>query len=520
MLKQARETQLSAERDPLDVMLDSTDQRYVLQVKDLSKSFPGVKALDGVRLEVERGTVHALMGENGAGKSTLMRILIGLQPPDAGEIWIKGRRVALRSPHEALQHGIAMIHQELLPFPDLTVAENLFMGHEPVSGPLGWIDRKTLHREATRLLERLGLPVATTRRMKELSVAEMQTVEIAKALAHRAEVIIMDEPTSAISNREVEALFRVIRDLKQQGVAVIYISHKMEEVFQIADTVTVLRDGCHVATSPLGALTQPELIRLMVGRELGTGFTRTPHPPGEEALAVRGLTQPGQFRDITFAVRRGEILGFAGLMGAGRTEVMRALYGLAPAESGEILVDGRPVRIGSPAEAMAHGIAWVSEDRKREGLVLNLPVDQNLTLSSLARFCRGGFIHGAAARAVADEQIRAYSIKTPDRRQPVLHLSGGNQQKVVLAKALLCHPTVLILDEPTRGIDVGAKREIYALMARLAREGLAILMVSSELPEILSLSDRILVMRQGALTAELDSHQTSPEMILKYAMPA
>jgi len=500
-------------------MLNSIDPRFVLQVKNLSKSFPGVKALDGVRLEVEPGTVHALMGENGAGKSTLMRILIGLQAPDEGEIWFKGRRVTLRSPHDALQQGIAMIHQELLPFPDLTVAENIFVGQEPVSGPLGWLDQRALHREAARLLERLGLCVATTRKMRELSVAEMQTVEIAKALAHRAEVIIMDEPTSAISDREVEALFRVIRELKQRGVAVIYISHKMDEIFQIADTVTVLRDGRHVATAPLRALTQPELIRWMVGRELGAEFTRTPNPPGEVALVVRGLTRPEQFRDITFAVRRGEILGFAGLMGAGRTEVMRALYGLAPAPSGEIRVAGQPVRIASPAQAMGHGIAWVSEDRKREGLVLGMPVDQNLTLSSLERYCRGGFIQGATERAIAKEQIEAFAIKTSDSRQPVLHLSGGNQQKVVIAKALLCRPAVLILDEPTRGIDVGAKREVYALISQLARQGLAILMVSSELPEILSLSDRILVMRQGALSAELDPRQTSAEEILRWAMP-
>ena len=496
-----------------------TDQPYLLQVKDLSKSFPGVQALAGVRLELAAGTVHALMGENGAGKTTLMRILAGLCPPDAGEIRFKGRAIELRSPHDALRMGIAMIHQELLPFPDLAVAENIFMGQEPASRFLGWIDQAALQREATRLLEQLGVSLPPTRKMKHLSVAEMQAVEIAKALAHRAEVLIMDEPTSALSDREAGALFRVIGDLKRRGVAIIYISHKLDEVFRLADTVTVLRDGRHVATHPMGELDETQLIRLMVGRELIPAGARPSRPAGEVVLEVRGLTKAGQFREVHFELRRGEILGLAGLMGAGRTELARALFGLAPADRGEVWLHGRKRRFTSPAQAIARGLAMVTEDRKQEGLVLPMSVQHNLTLSSLGRYCRGGFISRRRENQTAEEQIRSFSIKTPHRQQTVRLLSGGNQQKVVLAKALLTKPEVLILDEPTRGIDLGAKAEIYALIPELARQGLAILMISSELPEILRLSDRILVMRAGTLTAELDPRDTCQEEILRYAMP-
>ncbi len=491
----------------------------MLQVKSLSKSFPGVKALDQVSLDVARGQVHAVTGENGAGKSTLMRILIGLDAPDAGEILFKGRPVQLKNPHEALRLGISMIHQELLPFPDLTVAENICMGREPVRWFPGWLDKPAMHREAQRLLERLGVRLPPARKMRELSVAEMQTVEIAKALAYQADVIIMDEPSSAISEREVEALFEVIRDLKRRGVAVIYISHKMEEIFRIADVVTVLRDGRHVATRDIGELDENRLIALMVGRELNAAPPQSAAEQGEAALEVRGLSKPGVFSQVSFTVRRGEILGIAGLMGAGRTDVVSAISGLAPAETGEIRVDGRSVRIRGPRDAIANGIAMVSEDRKEYGLVPSMSVKHNVTLASLDRYCRGGFIDRRAENQAADQQIQRFSIKTPDRNRKVKHLSGGNQQKVVIAKALLTDPAILILDEPTRGIDIGAKAEIYAIMRRLAREGKAIIMVSSEMAEILSLSDRILVMREGEITAELRPLDTTQEEVMKYAMP-
>jgi inositol transport system ATP-binding protein len=501
------------------MLAESTGNDTLLQVRNLSKSFPGVNALQDVRLEVRRGQVHALMGENGAGKSTLMRILIGLHSADAGDVFFKGRRVQIRSPHAARQLGIAMIHQELLPFPELTVAENLCMGQEPTRWLPGWLDKPALQREATRLLERLGVALSPATRMKQLSVAQMQTVEIAKALAHQAELIIMDEPTSAISAREVEALFGLIRDLQRRGVAVIYISHKMDEIFRIADAVTVLRDGRYVATHDIGEVDENRLIALMVGRQLPAVFPKSSAEPRDVALEVRGLTRPGEFRNVTFQVRRGEIVGIAGLMGAGRTELVNALFGLAPARGGEIRVHGRTVRIASPRDALAQGIALVSEDRQRLGLVPDLSVKQNITLASLTRCCRLGWIDRRRENLVAEERIREFAIKTPDRNQKVKYLSGGNQQKVVIAKALLTEPSILILDEPTRGIDIGAKAEIYGIMTRLAREGQAILMVSSELPEILALSHRILVMREGTITAELDPQHTSQEEILKYAIP-
>lgn len=487
----------------------------ILQIRNISKSYPGVQALRDVCMDVAAGTVHAVMGENGAGKSTLMHILIGLLAADAGEIRFKGHPIRIKNPHDALRHGIAMIHQELLPFRNLSVAENIGMGREPTRWFPGWIDRAALARDATRMLARLGCPLAPNRKMIHLSVAEMQTVEIAKALAYDAALIIMDEPTSAISEREVEALFAVIRDLKQRGVTIIYISHKMEEVFRIADTITVLRDGQHIATHPTSALDARTLISLMVGRDLKPASTARASS-GQTALEIHRLTKPGRFRDISFTLRRGEILGLAGLMGAGRTDLVNAIYGLAPATSGEIRVHGRSVRISSPAAAITAGIGFVSEDRKGFGLVPRMSVQHNLTLSSL----RARWIDQCAECAVADEQIRAFAIKVSGRRQAVMNLSGGNQQKVVLAKALLTEPDILILDEPTRGIDIGAKTEIYALIHRLAGAGKAVLLVSSELPELLLLSDRLLVMREGVLTAEFVTRQTTQEEILKFAMPA
>ncbi|HYW46735.1 MAG TPA: sugar ABC transporter ATP-binding protein [Bryobacteraceae bacterium] len=478
----------------------------VLEVADVSKSFWGIKALDRVRLSVQRGEVHAVTGENGAGKSTLMKIIAGLIPPDEGEVHFHGR-------------GIAMIHQELLTFPDLTVAENVCMGQEPSRWLAGWLDKPAMRRQARELLARLGVAVDPSSRMGDLSIAEQQSVEIAKALAREADLIIMDEPTSALSDHEAELLFRIIGDLKQRGVTILYITHRMQEIFRLADAITVLRDGCHVATEAAGQMDEKRLIALMVGRALDTSVAKAPSRAGDVILEVRGLTRPGRFRDVSFVLRRGEILGLAGLMGAGRTDVAAAIYGLAPAASGTILVDGRAVRINSPADALSHGIAMVTEDRKQYGLVPEMSLKENVTLSSLARYGYGPFIRRRAEEAAADEQIRGFAVRTSGRDQPVKNLSGGNQQKVVIARALLADPRILILDEPTRGIDVGAKNEIYQLIARLAREGKAILLVSSEMNEILSLSDRVLVMRQGAAVAEVSPGESTPEEILAYAMP-
>ncbi len=477
----------------------------VLEVEGVAKSFWGIQALDGARLTVRKGEVHAVTGENGAGKSTLMKIIAGDERADAGEVRFHGR-------------GIAMIHQELLPFPDLTVAENICMGREPVRWLPGWLDKPAMNREARELMGRLGVPVDPARRMRELTFAEQQSVEIAKALGRHADLIIMDEPTSALSARESERLFDLMLDLKRRGVSIIYISHRLQEVFRLADTVTVMRDGRHVATRPAAGLDENQLIAMMVGRSLDA-LAADPAEAGEVILEVRGLTREGRFRDVSFELRRGEILGMAGLVGAGRTDVASAIFGLAPATGGEILIRSRPARIGSPADALALGIAMVTEDRKEFGFVPDLSIQENVTLSSLRRYCWGPMLRPGAEAAAADEQIRRFSVRASGRNQPVKNLSGGNQQKVVLARALLTDPEVLILDEPTRGIDVGAKAEIYSLITRLAREGKAILLVSSEMNEILSLSSRILVMREGTVAAEVRPQNVTPEEILRYAMP-
>ncbi len=503
---------IQAKSDTLDNFEVAMDA--LLQVEDVSKSFFGIQVLDRVRFAVQPGEVHAVTGENGAGKSTLMKIIAGLDQPDAGEVRFRGR-------------GISMIHQELLPFPDLTVAENIWMGHEPCGWLPGWLDHTAMNSRAKELLARLGVFVAPTRHMGSLTVAEQQSVEIAQALARRADLIIMDEPTSALSARESESLFRVILDLKERGVAIIYITHRMQEIFQLADTITVLRDGQHIASRPAAELNENELIALMVGRAVSAKATRAATKaatePGDVGLEVRSLGRAGVFREVSFAIRRGEILGLAGLMGAGRTDVAAAIFGLAPATAGAIFVHsrvhGQQVRIKSPADALSCRMAMVTEDRKKYGFVPNMSVKENVTLSSLERYGWGPFISRSKEEAVAKEQIRQFHVRTRGCDQPVKHLSGGNQQKVALARALLTDPEVLILDEPTRGIDIGAKAEIYSLIAGLARQGKAILLVSSEMNEILALSDRILVMREGAVVVELLPGETTPEEILRQAMP-
>lgn len=486
----------------------------LLAIRNLTKAFAGVKAFDDVGFDVHAGSVHALMGENGAGKSTLLKILGGLQSPDAGEIRMIGTSVRFRSPHEALKHGVSMIHQELMPFRNLSVAANIAMGREMTRGFPGWLDHAAMHREAESLLGRLGLSIDPRRRMGDLSVAEMQSVEIVKALARKASVILMDEPTTALSEREVGALFEAIDGLKREGKAIIYISHKMDEIFRIADTITVMRDGRHVGTRAAAEMDEAELIRLMVGRDPAPRAVRRGNP-GEPVLEVRNLGNPGRFEAIDFTLRRGEILGIGGLMGAGRTELAEAIYGINPARSGEIRVAGKPLRIRSPKDALKAGIALVTEDRKRHGFIPSMAVGPNLTLSSL----RSPWIDFRREAEIAVSQIDRFSIKVADPGQPVVSLSGGNQQKVVIAKALLTQPEILILDEPTRGIDVGAKAEIHALIAGLAADGKAILVISSELPELMALSDRVLIMREGRVVAEVDPSGTTPEAFMRHAMP-
>ncbi len=471
----------------------------MIQAKDISKSFAGVPALAGVSLEIRAGEVHALMGENGAGKSTFMKIVAGQLAADSGTVDSSGGRVA-------------MIHQELMPFLDLTVAENITMGREPAGRFPGTVDRGAMRREARELLARLGSAIDPDRKMRGLSVAAMQMVEIAKALGWRADAILMDEPTSALAGQEADLLFEVIRDLRRRGVAVVYTSHKMDEIFRIADRVTVLRDGRSVATHAASELDERRLIALMVGRELTSqrpagGAART-----ETALSVKG------FGGAEFEVRKGEIVGMIGLMGAGRTELASAIYGLAPGQ-GEVRVNGRVATIGSPADAIRHGIAMVTEDRKGSGIVPRMSVRENLTLASLGAVSRGPWVSRAAEAEAARGQMSGLAIKARGPKQEIATLSGGNQQKVMLGRALLARPEVLILDEPTRGIDVGAKTEVHELIRRLAREGKAILMISSEMPEILAVSDRILVVREGRVTAELDPRTATQEQILAHAMP-
>jgi ABC-type sugar transport system ATPase subunit len=484
-------------------------------VRRVSKSFPGVHALVDVDLDVVAGEVHAIVGENGAGKSTLMNILAGIYQPDAGSIALEGQPVHVDGPRRAMALGIAMIHQELNLAPNLSVAENIFLGRAPNRG--GLIDWRRLDFEARALLERLGIDLDVRETVENLSVARQQMVEIAKALSLDARAIIMDEPTSALTERETTALFGIIGRLKAEGVAVVYISHRLDEIFRIADRVTVLRDGRLVGSALIADITPSQVIGMMVGRELTALFPKAEVEAGPAVLEVRHVSRAGVLHDISFSVRRGEILGLAGLVGAGRTELARAIFGADRIDDGEILLDGRPVRIVAPHDAIRHGMGFVTEDRKLHGLVLGMSVRENATLAILRELTHFGLVSFALERQLAGEYVRQLDIRTPSIDQEVLNLSGGNQQKVVLAKWLATRPRVLILDEPTRGIDVGAKAEVHALMSRLATAGVAILMISSELPEILGMSDRILVIRQGQVSAEFSRAEATQEKILASA---
>lgn len=493
------------------------NQSWLLKAENISKSFPGVKALDKVTLTIEGGKVHTIIGENGAGKSTLMKILMGMLSPDEGEILFKGVKVKFVSVQEAIKTGISMIHQELLPFPELSIAENIFMGNEPTSKIPGWINTREMNKNAALLMNKLGAKVEVTRAMKELSIAEMQMVEIAKAISNQSEIIIMDEPTSALANREIDILFSIIKELKQQGIAIIYISHKMDEIFKISDTITVMRDGKHITTCKITAIDQKKLISLIVGREINSIFDKKETTAGEVILSVTELTGK-KFKNINFNLRRGEILGVAGLMGSGRTEIVNSIYGLEKIVKGDIFINGKKVKIRSPQDAIKNSIGLVSEDRKKFGLVLGSSVKHNISLSSLEKCKNGLFLNLQKENEIANTQINKLNIKTTSSDQLANYLSGGNQQKIVIAKVLLNDADIIIFDEPTRGIDIGAKSEIYKLMTQLANEGKAIILISSELPEILGLSDRILVIREGEIKAELSQAEATQELIMKHAM--
>lgn len=488
----------------------------ILQMRGIVKAFPGVQALAGVHFDVLPGEVHALIGENGAGKSTLIRILGGVDQPDGGEIILRGQPVSIPTPRRARELGIAIIHQELNQVGPLSVAENLFMGDEPRRGRW-FVDWGAMRARAGALLADLGVRVDPRVRVDLLSIAERQTVEIARALSLKADLLVMDEPTAALTLEEVERLFTIIGDLRARGVSVIYISHRLEEIFRIADRVTVLRDGHYVGTYPVGAIDADRLIQLMVGRTLTEKFPKEPVAPGPPLLEVRGLSVQGLFRDVSFAVRAGEILGIAGLVGSGKIEVAHAVFGMLPLDGGEVRVEGHRVAIRSPADAIALGIGLVPEDRKTLGLVLGMSIRDNVTLPSIERLSAAGLVRKDEERALVDGAMRRLDIRARGRDQIVRSLSGGNQQKVVVAKWLQAGAKVLLLCEPTRGIDVGAKVEMYRLMVELAHAGVAVVMISSELPEVLGMSDRILVMHEGRVTAEFAHDEATQEKVMASA---
>jgi ABC-type sugar transport system ATPase subunit len=504
----------------------SADADVILEARGIVKTFPGVRALDGVSLRVRRGRLLALLGENGAGKSTLMNILAGVFPPDTGSMWLLGREVRFPNPLAALEAGIGIVFQELNLIPYLSVAENMFLGREPRTRA-GLIDYPRLHADAAAILRRLDLHVSPEMTVAELRLGQQQLVEIGRAVSLDVKVLILDEPTSSLSAHEVEVLFGVIADFKRRGVAIIYITHKFEELGRVGDDVTVMRDGRVVGEAPLSELTRDEIVRLMAGREQGAAFQKHARQAGEEVLRVDSLSLAGAdtgrrmlVDGVSFRVRRGEVVGLFGLVGAGRTELLEAIYGLHPLRTtGAVAVDGAPVAILSPSDAIAAGFALAPEDRKREGLFLDMSVLENASLASLDAAVIGGLIRPEREAAHVNPFIERFRVKTPSLAQKIRHLSGGNQQKVILAKWLAARPKVLLLDEPTRGIDVNAKREIYAFIDELARAGIGVLVVSSELLEVLAIADTILVMCEGRKTAELTRDEATAEKILTAALP-
>lgn len=487
----------------------------VLKVKGITKHFPGVTALNKVSFDLVRGEVHALVGENGAGKSTLIKILAGLYPPDEGEMWLNGKRFAPQTPKDSQEMGISVIHQELHLVPGLDAVENIFMGRQPLKNRLGFVNWKEMRQKTQALVNQLGIELRLDVPVGRLSVAHQQMVEIAKALSYEAQIIIMDEPTSTLTNEEIDGLFSIIGTLKNNGVSIIYISHRLNEIKEITDRVTVLRDGQYIGTKRVVDTTIDEVIHMMVGRNIQDKFPRIRGGRGHERLRVEHLSRGDQLQDISFSVYEGEVLGIAGLVGAGRTETVRAIVGADTKDQGNIYLDGERIQIGSPVDAVGHGIGLIPEDRKSHGLILDMSVRGNITLPILSSFCHKlGFVDASRESEIVTSLVGTLDIRTPSIERLVKNLSGGNQQKVVLARWFAKQCDVLIFDEPTRGIDVGAKIEIYNLINELTQQGKAIIMISSEMPEILGMSDRIIVMHDGRIIGELDTKQTSQEEIM------
>lgn len=494
-------------------------EEYILEIKGVSKFFPGVKALSDIHMKVRKGAVHALMGENGAGKSTLIKLLNGLYQPDAGEIWFNGEKVHIANAAKAKSLGIATIHQETNPVLDMRVCDNIFLGREPRTA-LGFVDDRKMIEQTKELFENLGVTsIKPTSIMRELSVSKIQMVEIAKAVSQDAQLILMDEPTSAITEQEVALLFKIVETLKSKGITIIYISHKVDEIYTICEDVTVLRDGKFIGSDSLQNVDRDKLFKWMVNRELGNYYYHEERTFQEEALRVEGITgENNEFRDISFSVRKGEILGIYGLMGAGRTEIAETIFGYRKKVAGKIFVDGKEVKINNVRDAIKNGIAMATEDRKKLGLFLIMSIKDNISISSLNGLCNKlNLVHRKQEQEETVTIGKSMNVKTPSYDQLAMNLSGGNQQKVVLCKWLMTKPKILILDEPTRGIDVGAKAEIYKIMNDLASQGVAIIMISSEMPEILGVADRIVVLREGDLSGEVNSAEATQEQLIRFA---
>lgn len=499
------------------------ESEILLDMKGIIKSFPGTIALNDVQFQVRRGEIHALMGENGAGKSTLMKIVAGLLKPDSGEIWFDGKNVNFANPAEAINAGVSMIHQELNPVLHMTIAENIFLHREPTKIHKLLIDRTEMNAKADNILKKYGLNLNPRTKMINLTIAQMQMIEIIKALTFNARLVIMDEPTSSLDSDETENLFRTIAELKDKGISIVYISHRMEEIARICDRVTVFRDGRYIGTRDIEQIDRNILIKMMVGRELSDIYDKTPVEPGEIVIKVNKLTRKGVFQDVSFEVRASEIVGFAGLVGAGRSEIMKAVFGLDPIDSGEIIWLGEPLHIKNTSEAIENGIAMVTEDRKKFGLVLCRNLLENISLPNLKKQQRGLLINHHIQSTKVSEMANRLSIKAPNLKVEARSLSGGNQQKVILAKWLMASPKLMIFDEPTRGIDIGAKNEIYKLMCQFAAKGMAIILVSSEMEEVIGMSDRILVVHEGRINGEflredLQDVSKAQELILSKAM--
>ena len=495
---------------------------YKLELKGICKSFPGVKALDNVQLSLRPGTVHALMGENGAGKSTLMKCLFGIYKMDAGEVYLDGQKIEVNNPDEAMKYGIAMVHQELQPVPARSVAENLYLGRFPTKnyGLLKVIDHKKMYAETEKWLKEVKMDFDPKAQLGTLSIGQMQSVEIAKAVSQQAKVVIFDEPTSSLSDNEVEALFRIMNDLRDKGVAMVYISHKMDEIKRIADDITIMRDGTYVGTWPASELTTDQIIAKMVGRELTNVYPAKKNTPGEVIMEVKNLCSihANSFQNVNFTLRKGEILGFGGLVGAQRTELMEGIFGIRGIASGEIYMHGKKLKIKHPIDAMNAGIGLITEDRRGNGIFGCLSIKDNVGVSIYNKYLKAGFVlDHKKMNKVVDDSIKKLSIKTPSMNEHISNLSGGNQQKVIISRWLANDPDVLIMDEPTRGIDVGAKNEIYKLMNRLAAEGKSIIMISSEMTEVLRMSDRIIIMCEGKVTGNIDISEATQERIMDKA---